>query len=134
MRTANPALNSETFSAYEVSASSRTMTLEGTATKTAFLLALLTLAASWTWQQVAGVNPQAVMPWVMGGAIGGLVLAFVTIFKKEWAPVTSPLYAIAEGLLLGALSALTELRFPGIVFQAVTLTFGTLFSLLIAYR
>lgn len=134
MRTANPALNEETFSAYEVSASSRTMTLEGTSTKTAFLLALLTLAASWTWQLVRAGNPQAAMPWVIGGAIGGMILGFVTIFKKEWAPATSPLYAVAEGLLLGALSALAEMRFEGIVFQAVTLTFGTLFSLLICYR
>jgi uncharacterized YccA/Bax inhibitor family protein len=58
----------------------------------------------------------------------------VTIFKKEWSPVTSPIYALLEGLVLGGLSALLELRFPGIAIQAVALTFGTLFVMLLAYR
>ena len=49
-------------------------------------------------------------------------------------PVTAPLYALAEGLFLGAVSALYEARFEGIVLQAVILTFGTLFALLAAYR
>jgi uncharacterized YccA/Bax inhibitor family protein len=58
----------------------------------------------------------------------------VTIFKKEWSPVLAPAYALVEGLFLGALSAFFEARFPGIVIQAVMLTFGTLFALLFAYR
>ena len=70
----------------------------------------------------------------MGGAIGGFILAMVTIFKKTWAPVTAPLYALVEGFFLGSISAMYELRFDGIVFQAVMLTFGTLFALLMAYR
>jgi uncharacterized YccA/Bax inhibitor family protein len=57
----------------------------------------------------------------------------VTVFKKEWAPVTAPIYALLEGLVLGGLSAMTELRYPGIAIQAVSLTFGTLFVLLMAY-
>ena len=65
---------------------------------------------------------------------GGLILALVTTFKKEWAPVTAPLYALVEGFFLGAISAMYELRFDGIVFQAVALTFGTLGALLLAYR
>jgi len=62
------------------------------------------------------------------------VLALVTIFKKDWAPVTAPLYALVQGLFLGAVSAIFEARFPGIVLQAVGLTFGTLASLLMAYK
>lgn len=137
MRTANPALNSETFSAFETSSSARAMTLEGTSMKTGILLALLAFSATWTWQLVEGGNPQAVqraMPWIIGGGIGGFVLAMITIFKKDWAPATAPLYALAEGLVLGGLSALAEARFSGIVFQAVIATFGTLFALLIAYH
>ena len=83
---------------------------------------------------MAAGNPGAVMPYVWGGAIGGFVVALVTIFKKEWAAVTAPLYAVLEGLFLGAVSAMFELRFPGIVMQAVGLTFGTLAALLLAYR
>jgi uncharacterized YccA/Bax inhibitor family protein len=74
------------------------------------------------------------MPHVLVGAIGGLVVAIVTIFKKEWSPVTAPLYAVLEGLFIGAVSAMFELRFPGIVMQAAGLTFGTLGALLLAYR
>ena len=62
------------------------------------------------------------------------MIALVTVFKKQWAPVTAPLYAALEGLFLGAVSAMFELRFPGIVMQAVGLTFGTLAALLMAYR
>jgi len=58
----------------------------------------------------------------------------VTIFKPAWAPVTSPIYAALEGLALGALSAIFEARYPGIVIQAVGLTFGTLVALLVVYR
>jgi len=63
-----------------------------------------------------------------------LIVAFVTIFKKEWSPITSPIYALLEGLALGGLSALLDVRYPGIALQAVGLTFGTLFVLLLAYR
>jgi len=49
-------------------------------------------------------------------------------------PVTAPIYALLEGLVLGGLSALLNLRYPGIAMQAVALTFGTLFVLLLAYR
>jgi uncharacterized YccA/Bax inhibitor family protein len=71
---------------------------------------------------------------VLGGVVGGLVFAIATVMKKTWAPVTAPLYALVEGFFLGSISAVYELRFDGIVFQAVLLTFGTLFALLMAYR
>jgi uncharacterized YccA/Bax inhibitor family protein len=58
----------------------------------------------------------------------------ITFFKPTLAPITTPIYAALEGLALGAISALVEMRFPGIVIQAVALTFGTLFCLLMAYR
>ena len=70
----------------------------------------------------------------MIGAFGGFIVAMVTIFKKEWSPVTAPLYALLEGLFLGSLSAVMEMRFPGIAIQSVALTFGTCFCLLLAYR
>ena len=74
------------------------------------------------------------MPYMMGGLFIGFILAMITIFKKEWSPVTSPVYALCEGVFLGGLSALMELQYPGIVIQAVGLTFGTLFCLLAVYK
>ena len=58
----------------------------------------------------------------------------VTIFKKTWARVTAPIYALLEGLVLGSISVMLEVRFHGIAIQAVSLTFGTLAVLLLAYR
>jgi uncharacterized YccA/Bax inhibitor family protein len=62
------------------------------------------------------------------------VVALVTIFKKEWAGITAPLYALLEGLAIGGISAVFEAQFPGIVIQAVALTFGTCLALLLAYK
>jgi uncharacterized YccA/Bax inhibitor family protein len=137
MRTANPALNDSTFSGYRGRSVARgaAMTIQGTVNRAAFLLVLVVLGAAWTWRLfLTSQGTAAVTPWVTGGAIAGLVLALVTVFKKNWAAVTGPLYAAAEGLFLGGLSALMEAQYPGIVLQAVGLTFGTLFGLLMAYK
>jgi uncharacterized YccA/Bax inhibitor family protein len=132
MRTANPALTNETFQpAY--TAGAPTMTINGTVHKTAFLLMLVMVPAMWVWN-MAMQNPPTAVPWMIGGLIGGLVVALVTCFKKEWSPVTAPLYALAEGLFVGGISAFYQQQFQGIVLQAAMLTFGTLFALLAAYR
>ena len=111
------------------------MTIQGTVNKTALMLFLLLIPAAWTWNMFFSTeSSSAVMPWMLGGFIGGFVVAIITVFKKEWSPVTAPLYSVLEGLALGGLSAIFEARFPGIVIQAVALTFGTLFCLLTAYR
>jgi uncharacterized YccA/Bax inhibitor family protein len=62
------------------------------------------------------------------------VVAFATIFKKEWSPVTAPIYAALEGLALGGLSSVFEMKYPGIAMQSVGLTFTTLAAMLVAYR
>jgi uncharacterized YccA/Bax inhibitor family protein len=134
MRTANPALNDKTFAGFRA-ATAEAMTVNGTVGKAALLLLLALIGAGWVWKMFfTSGNPAAVMPWMMGGLVGGLVFAMVTIFKREWAGVTAPLYALLEGLFLGGISAFFEARFPGIVIQAVGLTFGTLLALLAAYR
>ena len=75
------------------------------------------------------------MDYVLIGSIGGLVVAIVTIFKKEWSPITVPIYAVLEGLALGGISKMYADAFePGIVPQAITLTLGILFALLFAYK
>lgn len=136
MRTSNPALNAKTFT--NLALTSETMSIQGTAVKTMVLLLLAMVSATWVWSRYYGaLEPSqavaAVAPWMIGGAIGGFIMALVTIFKKSWAGVTAPLYALLEGLLLGGLSATFEARYPGIVIQAVGLTFGTCFCLLLAY-
>jgi uncharacterized YccA/Bax inhibitor family protein len=136
MRTANPALNSTTFTDIaRLSDPSQAMTIQGTVNKTLLMLILVLVPASWVWNIfLTSGNPQAIMPWLIGGTVGGFIVALITIFKKQWSPVTAPLYSVLEGFALGGISAFFEARFPGIVIQAVALTFGTLFCLLLAYK
>lgn len=136
MRSGNPVLNNSTFDSMRADAygSSGTMTIRGTATKTLILLGLCAGMASITWGMVRGQDVQQAMPWMIGGIIGGLVFGLATSFVPKWSPVTGPLYAMAEGLFLGGISALFERQFQGIVFQALLATFGTTFALLMAYQ
>jgi uncharacterized YccA/Bax inhibitor family protein len=137
MRTSNPALGENAFRTRYggmIDAADR-MTLNGTVNKTGILLICAMAAAGWTWHLYAQQRDLAdVAPWMFLGVIGGFVLSLVTVFKKEWSPVTAPAYALLEGLALGGISAALDLRYPGIGVQAVSLTFGTLFALLMAYR
>ena len=104
------------------------MTLDGAVNKIAISLAVLLFAAYYTYTN-------AVMNFVWVGSIGGFIVALVTIYKKEWAPVTVPIYAVLEGLALGGLSKLyAEMFEPGIVPQAISLTLGILIALLFAYK
>jgi uncharacterized YccA/Bax inhibitor family protein len=145
MKTSNPALGENTFrnmagsqygSPYggAIDAAAR-MTLSGTVNKTGILLVCALATASWTWSLfMQSHDMTAAGPLLLLGTFGGLIMAFVTVFKKEWSPVTAPLYALLEGLALGGISAIFEIRYPGIAMQAVGLTFGTLFVLLLAYK
>jgi len=139
MRSGNPALKESTFldlgSGTVVSRADGAMTLNGTINKTGLLLLLAVITAAFAWNQVE-ITAEGMTGglYVWGGLIGGFILAMVTVFKKQWAPVTAPMYALVEGFFLGGISAVFEARYPGIAFQAVLLTFGTLFALLMAYR
>src|SRR5256886_9173838 len=135
IRTSNPALNARTFADLRRDPTAPPMTLEGTVNKAALLLFLVVVPAAWVWSQVrAALDPSVAAPWIMLGAVGGLVMAIATVLKKEWSPFTAPVYAALEGLALGGLSALLEVKYPGIVMQSVGLTFATLAAMLVAYR
>ena len=138
MKTTNPALSNKvleqlgrTGQAYAGEA----MTVEGAINKTALLAFLVIVPAAWIWSEVVRAQSlETVIPWMVGGMIGGFIAALVTIFKKDWAPVTAPIYALFEGLAIGGLSAVLNLQYHGIVIQAVALTFGVLLCMLAAYR
>jgi uncharacterized YccA/Bax inhibitor family protein len=141
MKTSNPALNGKTFENLSdtrfggVIDETSHMTLTGTVNKTGILLLCAFATAAWTWSQfLARHDPADISLQMLLGVIGGLIVALVTVFKKEWSPVTAPIYALLEGMVMGGLSAFMELRYPGIAVQAVGLTFGTLLVLLLAYR
>lgn len=134
---ANPVLNDKAFQRADqlVQTSGEVMSVEGTINKTAFLLLLVAAGATWVWTRYfQTLDPATIMPYLMVGLIGGLGAALVTIFLPAWARISAPVYAAAQGLALGAISAFYEQQLHGIVFQAVGLTFGVLAVMLIAYR
>ena len=131
LRSGNPALNTKTFSGFDMTTEA-SMTIMGTVHKTALGLLLLMSTALFTWNMPAG-DPRATGLMIVG-MIGGLIVAIVTIFKHHLAKYTVPAYALLEGLALGGISKFFEVMYPGIVNQAVMLTFGTLGALLLAYR
>ena len=127
IKSGNPALSKKSFENLK-STSNEVMTLDGTVNKTAISMGILLFAAYYTYSN-------AIMDYVLIGSIGGLVVAIVTIFKKEWSPITVPIYAVLEGLALGGISKMYADAFePGIVPQAIMLTLGILFALLFAYK
>jgi uncharacterized YccA/Bax inhibitor family protein len=136
MKTSNPAFGGNAFRPQyggAIDASAR-MTLQGTVNKTGILLLCTMATASWTWYLFTQSRDiSSIAPYLMLGLFGGLIFSIATIFKQNWAPVTAPLYALCEGLFLGGITAVFDVRYPGIGFQAVSLTFGTLVAMLLAY-
>ena len=125
-RTGNPALSEKTFQD-AARTGGATMTLQGTVNKTGISVLIVAAGAIVTW------NMEQPIVLLVLGAIGGAILGFVTVFKKQWAPITTPIYALLEGLVLGAISRMYDQEVQGIVPIAVGLTMGTLGALLLAY-
>jgi uncharacterized YccA/Bax inhibitor family protein len=128
--TSNPILTSRNF---VNTVADEAATLHGTVNRCLILLTLVFGCAAFSWSSTEMV-PSAVGGKLLLFTILGLVTCVTTCIKKEWAGVTGPLYAVFEGLVLGLFSKLCELAYAGIVFQAVMLTFGVTFGMLILYR
>ncbi len=136
MKSSNPALLSNPFSGFGLVSESEAMTARGTVNKTLILLSLVLLPAAWVWRKfyLSGEHVEVIQSWMTIGLIGGLIFSLVTIFKKNWAPLTAPLYSVMQGLFLGGISCLMEKAYPGIVTQAVSLSIGTLLVMLMVYQ
>ncbi len=139
-RSSNPVLKEKAFNK-EVGFSTEVMTINGTINKTALMLLIVVAGAIFTWNKffdAIAINPEAgsaaVLPWLVIGGIGGLITALVTVFKPQSSAISAPIYAAFEGLLLGGLSAMFEMMYPGVVMRAVALTLAVFFSMLFLYR
>ncbi len=133
-KSGNPALN--VFQNTVSIPGEGTMTETGTLNKFFLLFLLVMGSASLTWKAFYdGVN---VMPWMIGSAILGFIVAIAITFKKEWAAYLTPVYGLLEGVFLGGISAVYNNVFaksaPGIITQAVLLTFGAVIAMFILYR
>jgi uncharacterized YccA/Bax inhibitor family protein len=133
----NPVLGDKAFRGLTLSSdTSDRMTLQGTMNKTGLLMLLVLAGAYYTWTAFA--KGQNVQMFMIGGAIGGFVVALITVFKKEWAPYTAPAYALLQGLFLGAISAMYnmafETRMPNIITNAVGLTVSVGIAMFLLYH
>lgn len=141
-KSSNPVFGKNIFNQSATSTSDGVMTVNGTINKTGLMLLIVIFAATFTWRKfmgaidpaTPGVMPQGIMVWTMVGAIGGLITALITVFSPRRAAMTAPIYAVFQGLFLGAISAMFEAMYPGLVMRAVSLTFGVFFIMLILYR
>jgi uncharacterized YccA/Bax inhibitor family protein len=130
----NPALSTGAFQrAIAAMPQTEPMTVAGAVNRTLLLLAI-TVATAWVTGTATLEGATWAMPVMIGGLIGGLVVALVTIFKPNFAHITGPLYALLEGAAVGVISALLNAQFNGIVLQAVGATFGVFAVMLILYR
>jgi uncharacterized YccA/Bax inhibitor family protein len=134
-KTGNPSLTATTFQGLPIpEEAAQRMTLQGTVNKSFLLLVILLLAAAWPWGRFFQAQDERfAMQALLVGTLGGFVVALIITFVKTTAPYLAIVYAGLEGLALGGLSAIFEQRYPGIVVQAVMLTFGVLGALLLAY-
>ncbi len=131
-RSGNPTLGKATFKTIKRTdggpvVRDDVMTIKGTVDKTAISLLLMLFAGYFSFSADS-------MIYIISGGIGGFIIALITVFKKEWSPITVPLYAMLEGLMLGGISFIYGQLYEGIVFNAIMITISILICLLFAYR
>jgi len=134
MRSSNPVMSGRIYEKTGSAALDSVMTINGTINKIGLMLLLVIAAASYTWNLVMGDDPGRAGTMAIVGGIGGFIIAMVTVFRPKSSSYTAPVYAILEGMFLGAISAIINAQYPGVAFQAVLLTIGTLFTMLFLYR
>lgn len=114
------------------------MTVAGTASATMMLLVLILASATVTWLSIDAPAPGALVQipfaWVIGGFIIGFISVMVGSFKPHLARIAAPIYALAEGVVLGAISRAYSEQYNGIVLQAVGATLGVFVVMLLLYR
>jgi uncharacterized YccA/Bax inhibitor family protein len=136
LRSGNPALNEKAFQSVTLPPGSAVMTERGTINKFFFLFLMVMASAMFTWK--AFYDGKDIVPWMIASAIGGLILAFVMAFKREWSPYLAPAYGLLQGVFLGGISATFNNAFaktaPNIVMQAVLLTFGVVIAMFALYK
>jgi uncharacterized YccA/Bax inhibitor family protein len=103
------------------------MTVSGAVTKT-LILTLIMLSIAFVSYQM----PSRMLMTV--GALGSAGVYFLTSWKPHLSPLTAPIYAVLQGLFVGAVSAVYAMGYEGIVFQAVSATIASLLVMLMIYK
>ncbi len=136
-KSSNPVLGDKAFRGLTLTGDqSERMTVQGAMNKTGLLLLLVLGGAYYTWSM--HMKGQSVTPFMIGGAIGGFVVALIRIFKKEWSAYTAPAYAVLQGFFVGGISAIYNSAFaermPNIITNAVGLTVSVAIAMFLLYH
>ncbi len=134
LKSSNPVLQEKTYQGTILEGVSvgEEMTMKGTMNKFGVLVMLMIGSTLFSWSQFyKGSDP---MPLMLVGVFGGLALAVVMAFKKQWATFLAPIYAILEGLFVGSVSAIYNYKYPGLPVQAVALTLLVTLIMFLIYR
>jgi uncharacterized YccA/Bax inhibitor family protein len=133
-KSSNPVLQEKTFqgTVLEGISTGEEMSMRGTMNKFGILMIFMVASTLFAWTQFnKGSDP---VPLVLTGAFGGLVLAIIMAFKREWSRVLAPAYAVLEGLFVGSISAMYNYVYPGLPMQAVALTLIVTLGMYLIYR
>ncbi len=139
-KSGNPTLTEKMFdkSMSMEAAAQGTMSVRGTINKFGFLMLMVIAGAAYSWHLFGEYKQDTMMVWMMVGAIGGLITAIAISFKPTWAPYLAPAYGLLEGLFIGGISAVMNAAFatkyPGLIMQAVGLTFGVALAMFLLYN
>src|SRR5262245_63452607 len=111
------------------------MTVQGTITISAALLAVLVAAAVIGWNTVEAVQGEVQFPsWTLIGILIGFAAVIGCSFRPHLAKFLAPVYAVAQGVVVGAISHAFDIAYNGIVLQAVGATMGVFAVTLVMYR
>jgi uncharacterized YccA/Bax inhibitor family protein len=134
----NPTLSEKIFNRSIEANNSGTMTVRGTMAKFGFLTLMVIAGAAYTWHLYASFKEQTMMTFMYVGLFGGLVTALIMSFKPTTARYLAPAYGLLEGFFVGAISVVLNEAFkvkaPGIIMQAVGLTFGVALAMFLLYN
>ncbi len=133
-KSSNPALQEKSFqgTVLEGISTGQEMTIKGTMNKLGVLMLLMLGSTLFAWSQFyKGGDPKTFMYL---GVFGGLGVAILYMFKKQWGAFLAPVYAILEGLFVGSVSAIYNYAYPGLPMQAVALTLLVTLVMFLIYR
>jgi uncharacterized YccA/Bax inhibitor family protein len=139
-KSGNPTLTEKMFdkSTAVMAENQGVMSVRGAINKFGFLMLMVIAGAAYNWQLFQELKQSTMTILMIVGAIGGFVIALGITFKPNWAAYLAPAYGLLQGLFIGGISAimnkLFEARYPGLVMQAVGLTFGVALAMFLLYN
>ena len=140
-KSGNPVIRSSAFNTSASSGSER-MTLDGAVNKTAIMLAVLVSTAAISWNFSSPLISLITVIGIFAATISSFItfglwipfIGFIANPRPHLASKTWLIFAAGEGFLIGSISLTFETMFPGIVLEAVSLTFCVAATLLFLYK